>query len=308
MDTESGIRGFRNSLLRRGKSTATAEAYCQDARNFLRFLQKHRTPLEDSGLVMLQHYQEHLEACHGKINSIRRSVIGIRQFFRHLTEIGLLKHSPPDALTIPPRDERLDPPLKGEDLLALIDHTRRQHPRLKGLRNAVILLLLGAEGLKVSELTALRWNDYIRQRGPGSLRISGKRNRIIQLHPETNDALKAYQKEFAACLSSPEEKQQFIYMILAYTGRDTGHPVPSIGRHGLKFLLSELAPAAHKDRLNTEMLRHYAIRSQLEAGKTPEEIMQHLGLKRPGNILKHLRQRKKKQPARTEKASEICTT
>lgn len=289
MEQESELKSFKNSLLRRGKSQATAEAYCQDARSFLAFLEQHRIPLQESGLELLRHYQQHLETHLGKINSVRRSIIGIRQFFRHLTDSGRLSHSPPDAMVIPPRDETLDKPLEEGQVLALLNHTRQQSPRIKGLRDASIILLLGTEGLKVSELTELRWSNYLCQRGPGSLRITGNRNRIIQLHPETNRTLQAYQQAFEQLISVSEDRHRFVYIILAFTGRDMIHPVPSIGRHGLKFLLNELAPTAHRERLSTEMLRHYAIRSQLDSGKTPEEIMQHLGLRRPGNILKHLK-------------------
>lgn len=308
MDAELILKEFRSTLLKQGKSAATAEAYCRDARHYLLYLQQHRIALDHSDLNLLQHYQKHLEIKHGKINSVRRSVIGIRQFFRYLSHQGHLTHSPPEALIIPPRDEQLKEPLSNEEVRTLLRTARQQEPKLKGMRDAVIISLLGTEGLKVSELIKVQWSDYISLQGMGSLRIRGGRTRVIQLHRETHELIRDYRTLFKSCLAADNGDKSYPYMILAYTGRDTRHPAPSIGRHGLKFLLSELAPVIQRKTLNTEMLRHYAICSQLRSGKSPEDIMQHLGLKRPGNITKHLRAAMRKHLASPEKDINRCLT
>jgi hypothetical protein len=59
-------------------------------------------------------------------------------------------------------------------------------------------------------------------------------------------------------------------------------------RHGLKFILYELGDKAGLSKLNTEQLRHFAVTYLIGLGRTPEEIMAHLGLRRIGNIAKHL--------------------
>ena len=58
-------------------------------------------------------------------------------------------------------------------------------------------------------------------------------------------------------------------------------------RHGLKFVMYELGDKIGVSALNSELLRHHAIRHQLALGKTPEELMGHLGLRRLGNIARH---------------------
>ena len=59
-------------------------------------------------------------------------------------------------------------------------------------------------------------------------------------------------------------------------------------RHGLKFILYEWGEKAGTKHLNTELLRHFAVTHLLREGRSPEEIMQHLGLRRMGNIAKHI--------------------
>ena len=52
-------------------------------------------------------------------------------------------------------------------------------------------------------------------------------------------------------------------------------------------MLYELGSQAQIKKLNSELLRHYAIHYHILLGRTPEEIMKHFGLKRLGNIAKH---------------------
>jgi hypothetical protein len=59
-------------------------------------------------------------------------------------------------------------------------------------------------------------------------------------------------------------------------------------RHGLKFILYELGDKAGLAKLNTEQLRHFAVSYLIAEGRTAEEIMLHLGLRRLGNVAKHL--------------------
>ena len=78
-----------------------------------------------------------------------------------------------------------------------------------------------------------------------------------------------------------------IQMFCAFKGRDSALQLPSMTRHGLKFALYEIGDKVGIDKLNSETLRHHAVCYLLEKGKTTAEIMEHLGLKRPGNIAKH---------------------
>jgi hypothetical protein len=59
-------------------------------------------------------------------------------------------------------------------------------------------------------------------------------------------------------------------------------------RHGLKFIVYELGDKVGAKSLNTEQLRHFAVTHLISQGMAPDEIMAHLGLRRLGNIAKHL--------------------
>lgn len=289
MTEQEILKGFKNSLYKKGKTKSTAESYTNDAKGYLEYLENYKIPLSESETNLIRHYSDFLYQKYGKINSVRRAIIGVRQFFRFLAESGYLQSCPGDSLIIPPRDESISTPLQDDDFRFLIIHTTGSDNSLKGLRDSAIVCLLALEGIKVSEVAGLKWSDFLPYEGLASLRITGTRGRIIQLNRESSDLILEYQSVFKKMLQSVPTPSDFTHMIIGFSGRDRLVPAPGVSRHGIKFLLSELAPIIRRKKLNTEMLRHFAITHHLKAGKSTEEIMQHLGLKRPGNIGKHLR-------------------
>jgi len=288
MNDPVSIEDFKISLSKKGKKKATIDSYQRDVKGFHSYLAQYGIPLNHVDADLLRHYVQFLEDKHGRINSVRRSIIGIRQYFRFLAESKAIACNPLEKLPIPARDEHLAQPLSLADLRALLAHTGKSSPQLKGLRDASIISLLAFEGLKVSELIDLAWADFIFSANLGSLRITGPRSRVIPLHRETTAHILNYKIVFDDTSFPAGEEKKFQKMILAFNGRDTMTISPGISRHGLKFLLYELAPAIGRDKLNTEMLRHFAITHHLRDGKSAEEIMQHFGLRRPGNINKHI--------------------
>src|SRR5690606_646206 len=116
----------------------------------------------------------------------------------------------------------------------------------------------------------------------GSLSVPGSRARAIRLHPETSRWIRDYRKEYDAiehpALQAAQEKR----LLIAFKGREAASPIPVMTRHGLKFILYELGEKAGLAKLNTEQLRHYAVRHLIAEGRTAEEIMLHLGLRRLG--------------------------
>ena len=289
MTDQDILKGFKSSLFKKGKTKSTAESYTNDAKSYLDYLKTYKIGLNDSKTDLIRHYSDFLYEKYGKINSVRRSIIGVRQFFRYLSENGFSQYSQGDTMIIPGRDESIATPLQDDDFRFLIIHTTGSDNSLKGLRDSAILCLLALEGLKVSEVTGLKWSDFLPYEGLASLRITGTKGRIIQLNRESSDLILEYQSVFKKVLHSTPDPSEFTQMIIGFSGRDRLVPASGVSRHGIKFLLSELAPIIRRKKLSTEMLRHYAITHHLKAGKSTEEIMQHLGLKRPGNIGKHLR-------------------
>jgi site-specific recombinase XerD len=287
--SQDSVKSFADSLRLRGRQPATVESYCRDAAGFVDFLERKDIRLGDIEPQTLIDYQDHLKFDGmGKENSVRRAVIGIRQFFRFIVEKENIGNSPLDDVPIPVRFEGLPESLLTEDLDLLFDYALHTVPQIKSTRDGAILALLGLEGLKAGEVINLRWSDFLDENHGGSLKISGPKSRVIRLSSETTIMISMYKDSYKSFMNVEPGSLFKNRMFIAFRGRDAAIPIPKITRHGLKFMLYELGEKSGLHNLNTEILRHHATSYLLEQGKSPDEIMAHFGLKRIGNIAKHM--------------------
>ncbi len=280
------IVSFGQFLKKIGKKEATVQSYCQDLTQFLEFLTAHALSLANVDNAILLHYHNAMRENHGgKPNSFRRSVIAIRQFYRWLAKYSAMPISSLDDLVIPNRVEVVPRKLSERDIDSLLKETAKSSP-LKAARDKAIIVLLCFEGIKVSELIALEWKNFLAHQNKGTLLVPGERSRLILLSDKSVQYLVQYQSVVHSYQPAIPKTYR---MFLGFKGRDLVLLSSQVTRHGLKFMLYELGQACHIPHLNTEMLRHYAIQHQLSLGLASEEIMKHLGLKRIGNIAKHQR-------------------
>ncbi len=285
------VERFSESLKAKNRQPATVESYCRDAQDFLRFLEKSHLTIDKVEPETLLWFRDHLRDAGGeRENSVRRKVIGVRQFFRFLADDRKILSSPFDMMPIPERDDSLDEGLgesRFQSLVALVSE-----PGIKNRRDRAILYLLAYEGLKASEIIDLQWRELIQSKRIHTLSVPGLKGRTIQLQEETSQALTDYQESFQAWLrhQSPEARERYPWMFVAFKGKELPLVLPRMTRHGLKFMLHELGNKLGFKHLHTETLRHHAMCYQLAIGRGPEDVMQHLGLRRLGNIGKHLAQ------------------
>ncbi|MFW7377943.1 MAG: tyrosine-type recombinase/integrase [Oligoflexus sp.] len=281
------LENFIKDLQAKGKKPATVESYHRDAKEFLAYIYDIGMSMEDVAPETMLAYQNHL-AAFDKENSIRRKVIGARHFFRFISDHRGQAESPLDHVPIPERLELLPLQLPRQFLQKLVQKLDKQGG-LKSKRDLAILHLLALEGLKATELIDLLWVDWLPGKASGSLRIRGGRSRTIVLQPETNQTIKQYHAIVEGL--KKRTRRDFPNVFIAFKGRDAGTILDHVTRHGLKFLLYELGELIGVDKLNTELLRHHAVQYHLAQGRSPEEIMNHFGLRRLGNIAKHQSQR-----------------
>lgn len=279
------IAEFEKHLKAASKSPSTIESYCRDSKDFLQFI-------ENLGLVIGEVEPETLVAYSNYLNdrdrenSVRRKIIAIRQFFRFLSEFQQTYESPLDFVPIPERDESLPDGLLNEDIDEIIAVIDSKPSGIKAFRDKAIFFLLAFEGIKANELIKLKWSNIYTSHHTSTLQLQGSKPRTIELSKQSSVAIQKYQIVFDEKLKSfiPEKDLLFV----SFKGRDFATVLPQLSRHGLKFLLYEIGESVGIKHLNTELLRHYAIQYQLNLGKTPSEIMAHFGLKRMGNIAKHV--------------------
>lgn len=291
-NTETMLKQFGDDLRAKDRQAATVESYCRDAAEFMRYIEGFGIKPEGVEGTTLLSFRDHLLFDEkDRENSVRRKIIGIRQFFRFLASEHYINQSPFDSMPIPERDDRLKELLQPGQIDILLRGIPSEG--LKNSRDKAIVHLLAFEGIKAHELIDLQWIDFADTSAP-TLHIPGTKSRTITISPETHAHLQVYARHFEEWSSrlGQEKRQRFRWIFVSFKGKDGSLVHARMTRHGLKFLLYELGERFHLPHLNTEVLRHYAIEHQLSEGWTPEKIMQHLGLRRLGNIGKHLAHRK----------------
>jgi integrase/recombinase XerD len=148
-----------------GRSTATQRAYRADAEAFLAWAAK---PLRAVTLSDLQAYADQLAESQAPASQARR-LAAVKSLCAFAHRVGYLPFDVGRPLRLPPRKatlaERILPESDVQRLLAL-----EAHPR-----NRVLLRLLYAAGVRVSELCALCWRDVQpRDGGAGQITVYGK--------------------------------------------------------------------------------------------------------------------------------------
>jgi len=122
--------------------------------------------------------------------SVARWVVAVRGFFSYLVAEGCIDENPAAHIDAPKTWKSLPKVLDATDVVALMAAPDRSNPR--GLRDAAMIELLYATGLRVSELLRLRLGDL--HLDAGYLRCWGKgsKERVVPLGSEADAAVQRY--------------------------------------------------------------------------------------------------------------------
>ena len=182
----------------RGASPRTIDAYRRDASAFLGFLAVHRgapagrDALARVPLTDLRAWMAHERGRGLAPRSLRRRLSAVRGFFAWLEEAEGIEAPALHLLRAPKVPARLPRPVSAEAARALIaDAEAADAPDWIAARDAAVLTLLWACGLRISEALALRRADAPL---PRTLRVRGKggRMRLVPVLPAARAAVDAY--------------------------------------------------------------------------------------------------------------------
>jgi integrase/recombinase XerD len=157
-----------------GRSRHTQRGYRSDAARFVRFVQKslHRVSLAD-----IQWFADALEGEMLRASSRHRVLAAVKSLFAFGHRLGYLSFDVAKPMRLPAfRDGLSDRILAESDVQRMLALER--HPR-----NAVLLLVLYASAVRVSELCALRWRDCQDRADGGQITVFGKggKTRVVLL-------------------------------------------------------------------------------------------------------------------------------
>jgi integrase/recombinase XerD len=190
--TGSGDRWLEAYLeylaVERGLAANTILAYRTDLTRLRRALGSRG--IEQAGADDLARVLRHMRTRGSAPRSVARFGVAVRRFFRWLIDLGVLTNDPTLRLASPRLGRALPKALTVAEVDALLAAPDRARPA--GLRDAAMIEVLYATGVRVSELVGLRLGDLHLDAGYVRCRGKGGRERVVPLGAEADGTLQEY--------------------------------------------------------------------------------------------------------------------
>jgi len=254
-------------LIEKGLSEKTLESYGSDMAMYLSFLEENKiNNISDADTpVILKHLISMRNAGLGA-RSRARHLVTIRGFYRFMVQEKILKHDPTRLIDLPKSGLKLPDVLSVEDVKLLLSIPDTNIPA--GSRDAAMIELLYAAGLRVSELINLKLQDvnleacFVRVFGKGS------KERVVPIGLFAKEKIDTYLKTARPLILKNIASR---YLFVARAGKP-------MTRQGFWKLIKRYAlKAGFNKRITPHSLRHSFASHLLEGGADLRAVQIMLG-------------------------------
>ena len=277
---------LQHLIVEKGFSRNTSDAYRNDLGQFWEFIQdqsnkdKHSNSNGSSSenanqvwsavdINVLNEYIEDLRGRKGyRDTTTARKVASIKSFFGFLSENNIITEDPTESIGSPRVGRTLPKFLPEEEVTSLLD-TAYKSGTNEGHRDAVIMELLYATGLRVGELVSLNMQDvdlsesYIRCMGKGS------KERIVHLYPKALEELRRYLKHARVALIGHRRTEPSLFV---------NHRGERLTRQWVWTILKTYAQKAGiQQNITPHTLRHSFATHLLQNGASLRHVQELLG-------------------------------
>jgi integrase/recombinase XerD len=216
-------------LVEKGLAQKTIESYSSDILRFLNFLKKNgMADIRGCDTQHILQYLIHLRQQGLATSSRARHLVSLRGFFQFLRQEKLIDQNPAKLVDLPKKSLKLPDVLTAREVKHLLDTPDLKTPR--GIRDAAMLELTYAAGLRVSELIRLKLHDvnldgcFVRVFGKGSKErvvpfgTFAKQKIDLYLRQARSDQLKGHVSPylFAVRAGKPMTRQGFWKLLDRY--------------------------------------------------------------------------------------------
>lgn len=191
MDTKEKefIEGFKSYLsVEKNFSEHTLNAYSSDIISYILWL--NGTSCVQVDFNKLREYLHFIQRFEYQKSTIARKIASIRTFYKYLFRERYLDTNPAISLSAPKRPKSLPKFLTPQEVEKILNNVKIDTPA--GFRNRVILELLWATGMRVSELSNLNFGDLNLEEN--EIRVFGKgaKERIVLVSDRAKEYLVQY--------------------------------------------------------------------------------------------------------------------
>ncbi len=141
--------------------------------------------------------------------SVNRKIATLRSFYKFLLKSSILSKDPTYKLKSLKNPKKLPEFVQESAITSVLEESVFQ-PTFEGQRNRMVMEFLYLTGVRLSELTGLKWSDI--HLGEESVKVLGKRKkeRIIPLTKGLKQNIISYKKVFEERFSKAEQSPYFI--------------------------------------------------------------------------------------------------
>ena len=266
--TDSLIDRYMNYLtVEKGLAAATLESYGQDLGRFAGFLKSSRIhDITDTDTAVILKYLIFLRKANLTAKSRARHLVTLRGFFKFLVGEKLLKKDPARVIDLPKTGLQLPDVLSVDEIVAILNAPDVLRP--KGLRDAAMLELLYAAGLRVSELVHLKLQDVNLEAGFVRAFGKGSKERVVPVGSQARGKISEYLKTARPILLKNLVSP---YLFVAHAGKP-------MTRQGFWKLLKKYALLAGIEKdITPHSFRHSFASHLLEGGADLRAVQLMLG-------------------------------
>ena len=248
-------------------STHTIDSYARELSVYEQFLKENEIKkYNDVTYPMIRRYLISLRKKQLAHSSVRHHLSVLRSFYKYLISINEADHNPFDLISQPKIEKRLPEFLyldEFNELVESIDQTTSL-----GVRNAMILELLYATGIRCEEATTIQLNDIDYDRNEILIHGKGNKSRYVPF----NDIAKAYLLEYIE-ISRVElmgdKKHNYLFV------NRLGDPITT---RGVADIIERVSKKSTLNKhVHPHMLRHTFATHMLENGASLRVVQEILG-------------------------------
>jgi integrase/recombinase XerC len=256
--------------INRGYSDNTTLNYEVDINEFFDYLNDEKINFKSIDYQHIKPYLMKLHDLNYKRATISRKISSLRSFYKYLSKESIIKDNPFLLVSVPKKDKKLPSFLYYNELDDLFNLPNMEESL--GQRNRLILELLYATGVRVSELIHIKLKDI--NMSEKSIRVIGKGNKMREVlyGDYCKDILNIYLNDGYLRLLKNEKSD---YLILNNRGG-------SITDRAIRYIIDDLIEqSALKKHISPHTLRHTFATHLLESGAdllTVQELLGHESL------------------------------